>query len=143
MKTQKLIFAAVISIFCFNASLAQQPDSTKIIEKKDYTCSMHPEVTSNAPGYCSKCGMKLIEKESKIKPETLVQTYTCSMHPEIISDKPGKCPKCGMNLILKEDSSNKQMGCRGMMDGERGHPMRYVVIGAISMKAVMMLFAFR
>jgi hypothetical protein len=24
-----------------------------------YACSMHPEVTSNAPGKCSKCGMEL------------------------------------------------------------------------------------
>lgn len=27
-----------------------------------YTCPMHPEVTSQAPGKCPKCGMKLVEK---------------------------------------------------------------------------------
>jgi hypothetical protein len=27
-----------------------------------YTCSMHPEVVSDKPGKCSKCGMKLIKK---------------------------------------------------------------------------------
>ena len=27
-----------------------------------YTCTMHPEVTSNKPGKCSKCGMDLIKK---------------------------------------------------------------------------------
>jgi len=27
-----------------------------------YTCSMHPEVTSDKPGKCPKCGMDLIEK---------------------------------------------------------------------------------
>ncbi len=27
-----------------------------------YTCSMHPEVTSNKPGKCSKCGMEMIKK---------------------------------------------------------------------------------
>src|SRR3990170_4778072 len=35
-----------------------------------YTCPMHPEVMSNKPGSCSKCGMELIQikdKRSKIK----------------------------------------------------------------------------
>jgi Heavy metal binding domain len=27
-----------------------------------YTCPMHPEVTSDKPGNCPKCGMKLVEK---------------------------------------------------------------------------------
>jgi rubrerythrin len=29
---------------------------------KTYTCSMHPEVISDKPGKCPKCGMELIEK---------------------------------------------------------------------------------
>ncbi|MFZ5894601.1 MAG: heavy metal-binding domain-containing protein [Myxococcota bacterium] len=28
-----------------------------------YVCPMHPEVTSNAPGVCPKCGMKLVPKK--------------------------------------------------------------------------------
>ena len=28
-----------------------------------YTCTMHPEVTSNKPGKCSKCGMDLVKKD--------------------------------------------------------------------------------
>lgn len=27
-----------------------------------YTCSMHPEVKSDKPGKCPKCGMELIKK---------------------------------------------------------------------------------
>jgi len=30
---------------------------------KSYTCSMHPEVISDKPGKCPKCGMELIEKK--------------------------------------------------------------------------------
>ena len=30
---------------------------------KIYTCSMHPEVRSDIPGKCPKCGMVLIEKK--------------------------------------------------------------------------------
>ena len=61
-----------------------------------YTCSMHPEITSNKPGTCPKCGMDLIQKAS-------VQ-YTCPMHPEVISDSPGKCPKCKMDLVVKSSA---------------------------------------
>jgi len=36
-------------------------------EKKEagkiYTCSMHPEVRSDKPGKCPKCGMTLIVKK--------------------------------------------------------------------------------
>ena len=28
-----------------------------------YTCSMHPEVVSDEPGKCPKCGMKLVKNE--------------------------------------------------------------------------------
>ena len=30
---------------------------------KTYTCPMHPEVKSDKPGKCPKCGMELIEKK--------------------------------------------------------------------------------
>jgi len=60
---------------------------------RTYTCPMHPEIVSDKPGKCPKCGMNLVAKS----PEPAVK-YTCPMHPDVISDKPGKCPKCGMNL---------------------------------------------
>jgi hypothetical protein len=30
-----------------------------------YTCPMHPEVESDKPGNCPKCGMKLVPKKEK------------------------------------------------------------------------------
>ncbi len=62
-----------------------------------YACPMHPEVTSDAPGKCSKCGMDLIK--STKEPMAM---YSCPMHPEEKSDKPGKCSKCGMDLKKKQ-----------------------------------------
>lgn len=34
-------------------------------EKPVYTCPMHPDVKSDAPGTCPKCGMTLVKKEKK------------------------------------------------------------------------------
>jgi len=58
-----------------------------------YVCPMHPEVVSDEPGSCPKCGMKLL---AQVAEET---THVCPMHPEVTSDEPGRCPKCGMKLV--------------------------------------------
>ncbi len=36
---------------------------TKKMALMNYTCPMHPEVTSDKPGKCPKCGMELVKKE--------------------------------------------------------------------------------
>jgi FtsP/CotA-like multicopper oxidase with cupredoxin domain len=62
-----------------------------------YACPMHPEVTSQQPGRCPKCGMKLLATAAPA-----ATSYTCPMHPEVTSDQPGRCPKCGMKLLAAE-----------------------------------------
>jgi rubrerythrin len=37
----------------------QKPKPAKVV----YTCPMHPEVTSDKPGKCPKCGMNLVPKK--------------------------------------------------------------------------------
>ena len=70
--------------------------------KAMYCCSMHPEVKSDSPGTCSKCGMNLnLSKKEQMKTDVM-KIYTCPMHAGITSDKPGKCTKCGMDMKVKE-----------------------------------------
>ncbi|HEY0008943.1 MAG TPA: multicopper oxidase domain-containing protein [Tepidisphaeraceae bacterium] len=42
---------------------AQQPSAATQPAAAKYDCPMHPEVTSDKPARCPKCGMKLVEKE--------------------------------------------------------------------------------
>ncbi len=39
--------------------------------KVQYTCKMHPEILSDKPGKCPKCGMILVKKEPGKKPAAM------------------------------------------------------------------------
>ena len=87
-----------------DAWLAAAPDKTLalIAEMDDiiaagqgpvlYACPMHPEITSQEPGRCPECGMKLLATAA-------ATIYACPMHPEVTSAEPGRCPQCGMKLL--------------------------------------------
>src|SRR6516165_6224768 len=45
-----------------------------------YTCPMHPEVVSDQPGDCSKCGMALELIPTLVPRKGTI--YTCPMHPQ-------------------------------------------------------------
>ncbi|MDQ7002908.1 MAG: YHS domain-containing protein, partial [Ghiorsea sp.] len=70
-----------------------------------YTCPMHPEVISDKPSSCPKCGMALERMGAPVNHETT--EYVCPMHPEIVRDKPGPCPKCGMALEARTVSAEE------------------------------------
>jgi len=99
MKKQSFI---IIAVACAALVLLVSGAATTLFAaqgKVSYTCPMHPDVVSDKPGKCPKCGMDLVAKNQ----EPAVK-YTCPMHPDVLSDKPGKCPKCGMNLVpMKPD----------------------------------------
>jgi len=44
-----------------------------------YTCTMHPEVHSDKPGKCPKCGMELVKKEAAVSDSTQTYNHTDSM----------------------------------------------------------------
>lgn len=64
-----------------------------------FICPMHPEVQSDRPGACPKCGMGL--EAATPGRATAKIIYTCPMHPQIEQDHPGNCPICGMALEAK------------------------------------------
>ncbi len=81
-----------------------------------YTCPMHPEVRSDRPGSCPKCGMSLepvLGAGSGVPGAAQRTEWTCPMHPQIVRDKPGHCPICGMALeprtVTLEEQENPEL----------------------------------
>lgn len=79
----------------------------------NYICPMCPEVESDVPGECPKCGMSLepnLTDQSQLGGKTI---YTCPMHPEIEQAHPGSCPICGMDLepkvVAVEDEADLEL----------------------------------
>ena len=143
------------------ATMAASHDHAKhaTAEAAHYTCPMHPEVVSDEPGSCPKCGMFLVPVEEKKDgghsdheghgghdhakhAGAEVAQYTCPMHPEVVSDEPGSCPKCGMFLVpVEEKKDSGHSGHEGhghsapdgqMANGEHtGHAMQGEVVDGI------------
>lgn len=65
-----------------------------------YVCPMHPEIQSEVPGTCPKCGMKL--ERTAMNKESQKATYYCKVHTDYESQKKGKCPTCGKKLKKKQ-----------------------------------------
>ncbi len=76
-----------------------------------YTCSMHPQVMQDKPGYCPICGMKLVPirqeatqteksapEQAAKKERKILYYWDPMMNPPYVSDKPGKSPM-GMDLV--------------------------------------------
>ncbi len=65
-----LMLAVVLSVAavmagCSNAKPAAKAETTgAAVQSVQYTCPMHPEIISDKPGKCPKCGMTLVVKKS-------------------------------------------------------------------------------
>jgi Cu(I)/Ag(I) efflux system membrane fusion protein len=97
MRSIKMLMMAAFTILSIGVFAQQQTtqDQKNNKEKSSqvkYSCPMHPEVSADKPGKCSKCKMDL----AAAKPAS--KSYACPMHADITSDKPGKCSKCKMDL---------------------------------------------
>jgi len=81
------------------------------VTRELYVCPMHPEVVSDKPGACYKCGMQLVKKtvteeaEPPNAPASATERwavgYSCEMHPDELSPKPGICTVCDCGMALK------------------------------------------
>ena len=76
MKTRLLFLILSIT----TQSLFSQIDSikTQTVDRVIFTCPMHPDIVSDNPGKCPKCGMELVQKNSSSGHK--MNMMSCPMH---------------------------------------------------------------
>jgi len=106
-KIMMLLIAAltISSVSVFAQEKAGKKDTTQ--HSVSYTCSMHPDVTSDKPGKCPKCGMDLPLSNKEEMKRQVTKNYNCPVHLDVVSDKSGKCPQCGKKLSLSKKEQMK------------------------------------
>ncbi len=62
-----LLIISMITVGAFAQTAKRKIPKTDTTVKKVYTCPMDPDVVSNKPGKCPKCGMELVEKKMPAK----------------------------------------------------------------------------
>lgn len=95
----------IVSPALFAQSKAGKTDTTK--HTSLYTCPKHPDVVSDKPGKCPKCGMALSLSGKEQMKAQVTKNYTCPVHTDVITHDPGKCPKCGRKLNLSPKEQMK------------------------------------
>src|SRR5438094_3318277 len=96
---RKQISAILASAIVLSASLTAQVGAIDLNRPGDdyehehekiqkYTCPMHPEVITDHPGNCPKCGMKLVPLKEK-KPGTSNVQHSTSKVGAIDPNRPG------------------------------------------------------
>ncbi|OOQ59212.1 heavy metal-binding domain-containing protein [Mucilaginibacter pedocola] len=70
MKIRFALFA-LAGLLAFSACDSTAKKDAKATEaekpKGKYYCTMHPDITSDKPATCSKCGMELAERDTTAK----------------------------------------------------------------------------
>ncbi|MBB5397758.1 MULTISPECIES: heavy metal-binding domain-containing protein [unclassified Mucilaginibacter] len=65
---KKTLFIIAFAGLLFGAGACSSPAQKDAKEtstpKGKYYCTMHPDITSDKPGTCSKCGMDLVERDT-------------------------------------------------------------------------------
>jgi CopA family copper-resistance protein len=116
-------FAIILFLFAALTSQAQDMGGMKMPSKKEekqavtYTCPMHPEIHSNKPGNCPKCGMKLVVEKKKVnKPAPTAVRPKATPRKKV--DKPASTKaRAGKKANVPAKPSERPQEAKREMDG--------------------------
>ena len=133
MNRPRLIVIGVVAVFLIGVGLVAIPHSTLHMphaasSKATYYCPMHPSYTSDRPGDCPICNMKLVKRETRA-PHAAHGTQTtsfkdiCYLHncskvhagqpcPMLVVAKAGEtvtCPICGTHVAEAASTPQKKI----------------------------------
>ena len=134
-----LVVALALSVFaagCAKALPGGPPRTAAERPAAKYYCPMHPTYTSDKPGNCPICGMKLVPltahedpSDHEMKPtpaQTVCLRHTCPMIqagkecPMLIVSEPGEVPECPY--------CKKQIAAEERQPVSSDHPEGYAVV---------------
>ena len=59
-----ILVLAALSLSAITACNSNTPKTELAKKKSKYMCTMHPDLSFDKPGTCSKCGMELVERDT-------------------------------------------------------------------------------
>ncbi len=116
------------------------PAKQQIAKKEIYTCPIHPEVQSDKPGKCPKCGMALVKKKVKatmakpapkkkpampMKKETLPEKPDHKMMDMDKGEDKKKMEMKSMDNPAHQQEAEKEMSFAGKVNMAPGKTVRY------------------
>ncbi len=102
--------------------MVQKDSTAKKEEMKmpaEYTCPMHPEIKSNKPGKCPKCGMALIEvkKEKKSLMKQKMEAMKDGKYNCCTEEPCDECLKAHGSCSCKKSVQNDKPVCNECYEG--------------------------